>query len=205
MPKRSMRWKTCKEKLQLNECLERMSTEIINLNRSINKDKQEENPNHDEEDGVALANMLDEIERSHRQAEELGTKIEKMQVSELHFALQCSIKLQRLHQLHQFMRCEVEVTYKCNLVQKKLDKENALDFNDTVEMQKAWRELHKNRLQLSEKTNEIECYAKVGWHSRNPVSYPASASRKQDCQSQFFVSALGVSKLPVFGFGSKSE
>lgn len=85
----------CEEKLQLSECLERMSTEIINLNNSIaDKDKQKENPHLAFEDGVALENMLDEIERGHRRAEELETKIERLQVCGLHFALQCLIKLQ---------------------------------------------------------------------------------------------------------------
>lgn len=71
----------CEHKLQLSECLDRMSTEIINLNNSIaKKDKEKENPHLDLEDGAALENMLDEIERGHRRAEELETKIGALQV-----------------------------------------------------------------------------------------------------------------------------
>ena len=49
-------------------------------------------------------------------------------------------------------------------MQKKLEEESATDLNNSVEMQTAWQELHRNRLQLSQKTTEIEYFTQVGWH-----------------------------------------
>jgi hypothetical protein len=50
-------------------------------------------------------------------------------------------------------------------VQKKLEEESATDLNNnSVEMQTAWQELHRNHLQLAQKTTEIEYFTQVGWH-----------------------------------------
>lgn len=74
----------CEEKLQLSECLDRMSTEIINLHNSIaNKDKQNADPHLALDDGAGLEDVRDEIEHGRRRAEDLETKIGALQVPKL--------------------------------------------------------------------------------------------------------------------------
>lgn len=70
------------EKLQLNECLDKMSLEITNLrNTIVSKDKQKENLQRALQDGAALEkSMLDEIGHQHVRAEELEAEIERLQV-----------------------------------------------------------------------------------------------------------------------------
>jgi chromosome segregation ATPase len=70
------------EKLQLNECLDKMSSEITNLrNTIVTKDKQKETLQRALQDGAALEkSMLDEIEHQNHRAEELEAEIERLQV-----------------------------------------------------------------------------------------------------------------------------
>ncbi|KAG0616398.1 hypothetical protein M758_5G111900, partial [Ceratodon purpureus] len=70
------------EKLQLSECLDKMSSEITNLrNTIVTKDKQKENLQRALQDGAALEkSMQDEIEHQHHRAEELEAEIERLQV-----------------------------------------------------------------------------------------------------------------------------
>ncbi|KAG0576911.1 hypothetical protein KC19_5G117300 [Ceratodon purpureus] len=69
------------EKLQLSECLDKMSSEITNLrNTIVTKDKQKENLQRALQDGAALEkSMQDEIEHQHHRAEELEAEIERLQ------------------------------------------------------------------------------------------------------------------------------
>lgn len=77
------------QKLQLSECLDKMSSEITNLrNTIVCKDKQKENLQRALEDGAVLEkSMLDELEHQHLRAEELEAEVERLQVG---FISHCS-------------------------------------------------------------------------------------------------------------------
>lgn len=78
------------EKHQLSGCLDIMSSEITNLRNSIaSQDSQSENPQRVLDNGVALENMLSAIELGHNRAEQLESKIGKLQVSFPFDLLQC--------------------------------------------------------------------------------------------------------------------
>lgn len=70
------------EKLQLGECVDKMSSEIADLkNTIVSKDKQKEHLQRALEDGATLEkSMVDEIQLQHRRAQELELEIERLQV-----------------------------------------------------------------------------------------------------------------------------
>ncbi|XP_024397923.1 uncharacterized protein [Physcomitrium patens] len=69
------------EKLQLGECVDKMSSEIADLkNTIVSKDKQKEHLQRALEDGATLEkSMVDEIQLQHRRAQELELEIERLQ------------------------------------------------------------------------------------------------------------------------------
>lgn len=95
------------QKLQLSECLDKMSSEITNLrNTIVCKDKQKENLQRALEDGAVLEkSMLDELEHQHLRAEELEAEVERLQTKNAEASagdVSSTVEMQNLRQaLHE--------------------------------------------------------------------------------------------------------